>query len=754
MEVKRSQTITNYVFVCLNPHENFHWILHPKPETKDFESFVNVKYVTLLTAEHGTVASILKTDLDTLRDNLFRKNIGLVISDHESEHHDKECDFYNCKYISKSPLPGVVKKEESNRTCWYLNEKLHNDNDKPAIVYKDGSKYWYKDGKKHRDEDKPAVIYDNGDKEWYCNGLVHRDNDRPAIIYVTGDSFWYKNGNLHRDNDQPAIIYANGNKSWYKDGYNYIPGLSSTSTPEDNPKIVKKEKEHSARWYLNDKLHNDNDEPAVVYKDGSKYWYSNGQLHRDGDEPAVILFNGHKKWYKNGKIHRDDDKPAVVYVNGDKQWYSNGNLHRDNDEPAIIMANGQKEWYKNGKRHRDGDKPAIIMANGQKEWYKDGNLHRDNTEPAIIMANGDKEWYKYGMKYAAEKYGNSESQKKESQIVKKEKENCTCWYLNDKLLRDGDNDEPAIVHANGDQYWYSNGNIHREGDKPAVVHANGDQYWYFNGNIHREGDKPAIVHANGDQYWYCNNNFHRDNDQPAIIYTNGNKSWYKDGIKYTPGAEIPEAPVQQVPGPLVPVPKTRHDGIVSTLDTLSEDEYSAFVEMTKQFMEKTELVRKGSKAVLTNLSKFNSTELETIVEKNPNQYSDLYSRFILGFVSPKYKMKIHFTSISVLVIGIIAQVEKKFLIKIFNKYNKEPFNSIDIELRKILKTILMSPNQEYPSPKDFVDMIYDKCDDLNSSVNMYILSIINQEQYAKIKTRMPINPKDLGMYYMLKNITL
>ena len=63
-------------------------------------------------------------------------------------------------------------------------------------------------------------------------------------------------------------------------------------------------------------------------------------------------------------------------------------------------------------------------------------------------------------------------------------------------------DGPAIVYANGDQYWYQNGKYHHE-DGPAIVYANGDQYWYQNSKYHRE-DGPAIIHVNGDQYWYQN----------------------------------------------------------------------------------------------------------------------------------------------------------------------------------------------------------------------------------------------------------
>ena len=41
---------------------------------------------------------------------------------------------------------------------------------------------------------------------------------------------------------------------------------------------------------------------------------------------------------------------------------------------------------------------------------------------------------------------------------------------------------------------------------------------------------PAIIDKNGIQYWFKEGNPHRDEDQPAIIYTNGNQAWYKEGM--------------------------------------------------------------------------------------------------------------------------------------------------------------------------------------------------------------------------------
>ena len=82
---------------------------------------------------------------------------------------------------------------------------------------------WYRNGKCHRDNDQPAIIKDNGTRYWYKDGEWHRDNDNPAIIYSDGSRYWYKNGKYHRDNDQPAVIHTDGEQYWFKDGVEYEP---------------------------------------------------------------------------------------------------------------------------------------------------------------------------------------------------------------------------------------------------------------------------------------------------------------------------------------------------------------------------------------------------------------------------------------------------------------------------------------------------------------------------------------------------
>ena len=58
----------------------------------------------------------------------------------------------------------------------------------------------------------PAKVWEN--KE----GQFHRDDDKPAIICDDGSRFWYKNGKLHRNNGKPAIIAFDGSMCWLKKG--------------------------------------------------------------------------------------------------------------------------------------------------------------------------------------------------------------------------------------------------------------------------------------------------------------------------------------------------------------------------------------------------------------------------------------------------------------------------------------------------------------------------------------------------------
>jgi len=92
----------------------------------------------------------------------------------------------------------------------------------------------------------------------------------------------------------------------------------------------------------------------------------------------------------------------------------------------------------------------------------------------------------------------------------------------------------------GNQAWYKNDKLHRDGDLPAAVWADGNQFWYKDGQRHRDGDRPAEIWANGTQFWFKNGLQHRDGDLPAVIRANGKQQWFKNGKEYTPDNDLAE----------------------------------------------------------------------------------------------------------------------------------------------------------------------------------------------------------------------
>lgn len=110
------------------------------------------------------------------------------------------------------------------------------------------------------------------------------------------------------------------------------------------------------------------------------------------------------------------------------------------------------------------------------------------------------------------------------------------WYKNHNIPH-RDNDEPAIIFANGTKVWYKEGKIHRDDDKPAIIYHDGSEKWYRHGQLHRESDEPAIIDADGDMQWLKNGQLHR-NGMPAHIYKktrNGvsylNHIYYNNGTR-------------------------------------------------------------------------------------------------------------------------------------------------------------------------------------------------------------------------------
>jgi hypothetical protein len=64
-------------------------------------------------------------------------------------------------------------------------------------------------------------------------------------------------------------------------------------------------------------------------------------------------------------------------------------------------------------------------------------------------------------------------------------------------------EETIVTDEYGNIFYYNkNGKYHRENDQPAIIHADGKQEWWVNGQFHRENDKPAVIYKDGIQYWW------------------------------------------------------------------------------------------------------------------------------------------------------------------------------------------------------------------------------------------------------------
>lgn len=111
--------------------------------------------------------------------------------------------------------PEPVRREfklEEGHVFRHVDDQLHSEDDVPAVVYADGTKWWYHEGKIHR-AGKPAVIMANGTQEYWQNNARHR-LDGPAVIYpatsaivpeLRGVKQWWTNGKMVREELPPNV---------------------------------------------------------------------------------------------------------------------------------------------------------------------------------------------------------------------------------------------------------------------------------------------------------------------------------------------------------------------------------------------------------------------------------------------------------------------------------------------------------------------------------------------------------------------
>lgn len=153
--------------------------------------------------------------------------------------------------------------------------------------------------------------------------------------------------------------------------------------------------------------------------------------------------------------------------------------------------------YCNGLLESKNDKAAVmstVFTNARYWWYHRGLLHRDNDEPAMINADGTLVWLKNGL-----------------------------------IHRDGD--KPAVVNKRL-QYatYYKQGKYHRDSGKPAMINHSAEEQYWVNGERHRDDGLPAVVRSDGHQEWHVRGRCHRDGGLAAVIYARGTRlEWWIDG---------------------------------------------------------------------------------------------------------------------------------------------------------------------------------------------------------------------------------
>jgi hypothetical protein len=90
--------------------------------------------------------------------------------------------------------------EDRSQQIWYLNGKIHRDDDLPAVINSNGTQIWYQHGKTHRDGDQPAINQNNGTQHWLLHDNYYtRPNNLPSILYpphVESLNMYYRNGKL------------------------------------------------------------------------------------------------------------------------------------------------------------------------------------------------------------------------------------------------------------------------------------------------------------------------------------------------------------------------------------------------------------------------------------------------------------------------------------------------------------------------------------------------------------------------------
>lgn len=173
------------------------------------------------------------------------------------------------------------------------------------------------------------------------------------------------------------------------------------NTPQ--PVVVEVGKYKYEFWFNSDKKLHREDGPAAIKKNnGESYecWFINGELS-NSEKPSFIwkyrsylgeILILQEIWYLNNKIHRDNDEPAIIMKNDIgtlvKIWYINGNNYRPSGKPSYIEYHNDKLYIERytdeyGEEHRENGFSSVTYEdNGEifSSWYKIHGFHVNDTQ--------------------------------------------------------------------------------------------------------------------------------------------------------------------------------------------------------------------------------------------------------------------------------------------------------------------------------------------------------------------------------------
>ena len=272
----------------------------------------------------------------------------------------------------------------------------------PAVKYKDGDFIHYKDGVIHNED---GIAQRNSDVNYhYINGELHREGDLPAIDQSNKRREYHVGGVAHRANGKPQHIV---NNSYLKQTTFKEYGLEHREGGLPSHHEIDSSGNSEIRYKIRGQFNAiDNKTPSHTIKTSSgniyKLFHKDNKLHRDNDLPAVIEQNGDlitKKWYQHGDNKRvDESKPHTIMYDKntkeilEKHWNrsAGGNLplsiiHSDNDV-VKRYPNKTVTKYNDGvvatmKKFDDGDSNFTKSTNGYSSIkHRSTNIEHIKTD--------------------------------------------------------------------------------------------------------------------------------------------------------------------------------------------------------------------------------------------------------------------------------------------------------------------------------------------------------------------------------------